>query len=197
MMKKLSDFAYSRTSYFLCILLAILMILYAWIVMGSQSECFKGELSEDISLLGLRFGYSYETVLKLFNLLGSEALTCYTKLLRVWDNIFPLFYGSMYIAWISVFFRNFRFRNPVYKLINLFPLLPMIADLVENYFENALVSQFIRFSSVSPGDVLIASFFTRIKWSLSITNYLIMISGIVLLILNMRGRKKRKTSYTE
>ncbi len=48
------------------------MVLYAWIVMGSQSECVTGELTEGISLLGLRFGYSYESALQLFNLLSSS-----------------------------------------------------------------------------------------------------------------------------
>ncbi|KPL11892.1 MAG: hypothetical protein AMS26_19290 [Bacteroides sp. SM23_62] len=162
--------------------------------MGSQSECVTGELTEGISLLGLRFGYSYESALQLFNLLSSEALTCYAKLLRVWDNIFPFLYGSMYIAWLSILYKNVRFRNVSYKLINLFPLLPLLADLFENYFENALVSQFILFHSLSPGDVQIASVLTRIKWSLSLINYLVIIAGIALLILNKRGKKRMKNT---
>jgi len=170
------------------------MVLYASIVMGSQSECVTGELTEGISLLGLRFGYSYESALQLFNLLSSEALTCYAKLLRVWDNIFPFLYGSMYIAWLSILYKNVRFRNVSYKLINLFPLLPLLADLFENYFENALVSQFILFHSLSPGDVQIASVLTRIKWSLSLINYLVIIAGIALLILNKRGKKRMKNT---
>lgn len=191
-MKKFSDFAYARSSFLLCIFLTILMVFYAWIVMGSQSECVTGELTEGISLLGLRFGYGYESALQLFNVLGSEALRCYAKLLRVWDNIFPFLYGSMYVAWLSILYKNVRFRNVRYKLINLFPLLPLLADLVENYFENALVSQFIQFHSLSPGDVWIASLITRFKWSLSVINYLVIIAGIVLLILTKRGRKRMK-----
>jgi hypothetical protein len=193
-MKKFSDFAYARSSFLLCIFLTILMVLYAWIVMGSQSQCVTGELTESISLLGLRFGYSYESALQLFNLLSSEALTCYSKLLRVWDNIFPFLYGSMYIAWLSILYKNVRFRNVRYKLINLFPLIPLLADLVENYFENALISQFILFNSISPGDVQIASVFTLFKWSFSAINYIVIISGIALLMLNKRGRKRLKNT---
>jgi hypothetical protein len=170
------------------------MVLYAWIIMGSQSECVTGELNEGISLLGLRFGYSHESALQVFNLFGSEALTCYAKLLRVWDNIFPFLYGSMYIAWLSILYKNVRFRNVRYKLINLFPLFPLLADLVENYFELALVSQFIQFHSLSTGDVWIASFFTRIKWSFSIINYLVIIAGIALLLLNKRSKKRMKNT---
>jgi hypothetical protein len=41
------------------------MVLYAWIVMGSQSECITGKLTEGISLLGLRFGYGYEFFIRM------------------------------------------------------------------------------------------------------------------------------------
>ena len=43
------------------------MILYASIIMGSQSKCVYGELQEENSLLGLRMGYCYESAICLGN----------------------------------------------------------------------------------------------------------------------------------
>jgi len=105
-MKKVSDYFYLKSNIVICVILTVTMVLYAWLVMGSQSKC----ISEGVSLLGLRFGYTYESVIELFNLLNQNSLNCYNKLLKIWDNIFPFFYGSMYIFWLSLIFKNINLK---------------------------------------------------------------------------------------
>jgi len=73
-MRRISKYAYSKSNALLCILLTVLMILYASLIMGSQSKCVS-------------------------------------------------------------------FRNKKLILVNRYPFVPAIADLIENYFENLLVSK--------------------------------------------------------
>jgi hypothetical protein len=107
------------------------MILYASIVMGSQSKCVTGELPEEYSLLGLKIGYSYDYAVTLLGLLSQEALNCYSKLLILWDNLLPFLYGSMYIAWISLIYKNIRLKYDKLYPVNLYPIIPEKNAMVE------------------------------------------------------------------
>jgi hypothetical protein len=191
-MDRISKFAYARTNIFICAFLTLAMVLYASIVMGSQSKCVTGELTDEYSLLGLRIGYSYEYALALLGMLSREGLECYSKLLRLWDNLFPLLYGTMYIAWISLIYRNIRLKYNKLYLLNLFPLLPAITDLLENYFENSLISEFISENAIAYGSYQIASGITLIKWIFSMMNYVLIITGLAWLVLNAYRKRKSK-----
>jgi hypothetical protein len=169
------------------------MILYASLVMGSRSECVTGELREGYSLLGLKIGYSYEYAVSLLGMLSSEALLCYSRLLRIWDNLFPFLYGSMYIAWLSLIFKNTQFKYEKLYLVNLYPLIPMLADFIENYFENALLSEFIISNTLARSSVQIASSLTVIKWSLSMVNYMVVLTGIVILVIRWYRKLEKKS----
>lgn len=188
-MNKLSNLIYSKSSLVLSITLTIIMVMYAWIIMGSQSECI--ELSDGTSLLGLRFGYSYESVVELFSSLSLSSLKCYSTLLKIWDNIFPLIYGSMYISWLSLIFKNYRFKNDGLRIINLYPLIPLALDLIENYLENGMVTRFITLNKVFYFNVKIASLVTQFKWSFSTINYIIIIVGIILVIKNKLSKSRQ------
>ncbi|MFC2113068.1 hypothetical protein ACFLTA_07355 [Bacteroidota bacterium] len=195
-MNSISNYAYAKTNFLICICLTIAMILYASIIMGSQSKCITVELPEEVSLLGLRIGYSYESAIALLEILSPEALKCYSKLLRVWDSIFPFLYGSMYIAWLSLILKKIKLKNDKLYMVNLFPFIPLLADLVENYFENALISEFILLQTLNKTSLLIASNITRIKWSFSILNYILIISGIVLLLSKIWKKRNENNSIT-
>ena len=177
-MKKASEFFYKKSNIIVCVILTTLMVLYASLVMGSQSKC----IPDGVSILGLRFSYDYESVIGLFNSLSSDALHCYNNLLKIWDNIFPFLYGSMYIFWLSLIYKKQQFRYAGLRFINLYPVIPMLADFIENYFERNLIGQFLMEKDVMELNVTIASVATQIKWSLSTINYIIILTGIILLI---------------
>jgi hypothetical protein len=189
-MKQFSGYLYRRSNLWLSLILTVLMVLYAALVMGSRSECITVELPEGVSLLGLRFGYNYRDAAELFGYLSRDALECYSRLLRIWDNLFPFLYGGMYMAWISLIYKNIRLRSNHLALVNLFPLVPMLADLVENLLENALVRGYAETGQLAKSGITAASAVTAVKWSLSTLNYLIILTGITLLVVE-RGFRKR------
>ena len=182
-MINLSEFLYRKANLYLSLALTVIMVLYASLVMGSQSECIFEGLPDTARLLALQFGYDADTVKALFNSMTDEALLCYSRLLRIWDTIFPFIYGSMYISWLSLIFRKQNWRSRGLRLLNLYPILPLVADLCENFFENRLVVQYLAEGSVADFSVVVSSSLTQLKWTLSTLNYLIIATGIILLVI--------------
>lgn len=183
-MKELNRFLYNKVNLLVCIILTIIMVLYAWLIMGSQSKCIG--LPEGTSLLGLRFGYKYESVFLLFHSMSANSLKCYATLLTVWDNLFPFIYGSMYVSWISLLYKNYRFKYESLSYINLYPILPLVTDLIENYVENGLVTSYMISNNVSLFEAQLASIITQLKWSFSSLNYIIILVGIILFFKNKK-----------
>jgi hypothetical protein len=181
-MKRISDFFYKKTNLFYCIALTAIMILYAVAVLGGKSKCFTDQLTEGQKVLGLKMNYSYDYAFGLFNSLDNGGLLCYKNLILIWDNIFPLIYGLMYILWISFIYRNIDFKNQSLKLLNIFPFIHILMDWIENRFEINLVNQFIISGSLKPESVELASVISLIKWSCSYLTYLIILTGLVLII---------------
>ena len=190
-MKKLSVFFYSFSKLWTALLLTGLMIAYASLIMGSRSDCFLSELNEDQTVLGLKFGYSYEDANSFLNSLSEEAVICYKNLLRVWDSVFPIVYGLMYISCLSLLYKKLGKNGKPLLLINLFPLIPMLADWAENSSELFMISNYTATNEISESAVFLSSLITQIKWSLSSLNYIIILTGITLLI------KKKLTDKTK
>jgi hypothetical protein len=165
------------------------MISYASLVMGGKSECFADQLNEGQKVLGLKFGYSYEYAFSFFNSLNNEGLICYKRLILVWDNIFPLLYGTMYIFWISLIYRNIEVKCTGLRSLNIFPLFHILMDWTENFYEINLINQFLVTHDISKASVDFSSFVSTIKWSCSIITYAILISGFSILIFKKFTKK--------
>lgn len=194
-MKALSNLLYRATNLYICIALTAITVLYASLVMGSQSECISEGLAENVSILALTFGYTYDAVIQLFSSLSETGLQCYSQLLKVYDTIFPIIYGSMYLFWVSLIYKNQKWKFKGLRILNLYPLLPIFADFVENYFENRLIVQFLGENDVLESTVQFASLATQIKWTLSTFNYLIILGGIVVLVVSNLKRKAHEKAH--
>jgi hypothetical protein len=189
-MKRLSDFFYQYIKLWHALLLTGIMVSYASLVMGGKSECLEPFLKEGMSVLGLKFGYDYNYASSFFNALGIAGIECYRNLILIWDNIFPLLYGSMYIAWISLLYQKIDFKSPGLRLINLFPIVHILLDWTENGLELNLMGSYITGGVLDLTDVLITSTVSSVKWGFSMINYAIILTGIVIMITKSISIKK-------
>jgi len=182
-MKRVSDFFYNRFKLWHALVLTGVMVCYASLVMGGKSECLEPFLKDGMSVLGLKLGYDYNYVLAFFNALGIVGTECYRNLILIWDNIFPILYGSMYIAWISLLYKKVNFKYAGVKLINLFPIVHILLDWTENSLELNLIGSVLQGSSLDPTDVWMTSVVSSVKWGFSMINYAVILTGIVLMLL--------------
>ena len=94
----------------------------------------------------------------------------------VWDSLFALVYGLMYISWLSVLCRPVAHKT---RLVNLLPALQVLFDWLENMVLAFLANQFVAEGSLSPIGVQIASIFSIAKWSISVAVLVMVVAGIV------------------
>lgn len=159
--------------------------------MGSQSALITAQLGE-YNLLGLSFGYNFASAHKVLSMLSNTALQSYYRLLLIWDNLFPFIYGSMYVCWLSFIYKKQTFSKAFLRYINLYPLLPVLVDLTENYFERQLITQYLNTSNLQYHTVKIASIITQLKWMCSSFNYLLILLGLFLIFKQWLYSKYRK-----
>jgi hypothetical protein len=165
-------FKKNRTLY-LAIGFTIVFFLYITYILAPFSSCFK--LDTGVSSLGLSFSYSLEMVQKFFESRTQEQLLCYREFLQIWDTIFAFVYTLMYASWIVYFFNNKR-------LLLIIPIICMIADWAENYFELIILKNYLNSDPISETLVSIGSGINSFKLILSSITYLILLTGMIIKI---------------
>lgn len=175
-MKKISQLLYSKSSLPVCLVATVLMVAYALWGMGSHTRQVSG------AMLDTRFGYNAGEADAYFSSLSAEGLEEYNRMLLIWDNFFPFFYGAMNLFWLSWIWKKHRFRIPAFTMLNLLPLLGMLADWGENFFIRRMIHSFLESSPVMHTDAFCASFATQAKWGLSVVMYMLVLIGIILAI---------------
>ena len=170
MIKSITYFKKDRTLY-LAIGFTIFFFLYITYIYAPFSSCFK--LDAGVNSLGLSFSYSLEMVQKLFESRTKEQLLCYSEFLQIWDAIFAFVYTLMYASWIMYFFPNRR-------LLLIIPVLCMISDWTENYFELVMQKTYLNSGPISETLVSIGSGINSFKLILSSINYLIILIGVII-----------------
>ena len=191
-MKKVSDFFYIHSNWFSCFVATGSMVAYAALVMGGKSACFQDQLPEGYKVLGLKTGYTLAYVQELFGSMNREGLLCYRNLILIWDNIFPVLYGLMYIFWLSLILKYLPTKAHRFRLLNLYPVIPVILDWTENFFELRLVEHFTNSHVVTQELVAVASGISQIKWLGSSLNYLIIVVSLILFFIHWLKYRKRK-----
>ena len=116
-----------------------------------------------------------------------EMITGYIQFNQIWDTLFGLTYGLMYVVWVSVLFKPFAERLGV---LNLFPLIQVVFDWLENYNLVSIGNQYLADGLTSSSNVQMASLFSMIKWACSGLTSTFILLGILLLISRTIFNKK-------
>ena len=154
----------------LAIIATLIMVLYAQFILGYFSVCFS--TNSGPNSLGLSFGYSTNEVLTFLETRSVEQLLCYSHFLKVWDSMFPIIYTTMYVFWILYLFKK-------WLLFSIIPVIHMVFDWLENYFEITIVNDYLRVGEIPDQLVVTSSNLTMVKWILSALTYAILVYGII------------------
>jgi len=173
-------FKKNRTLY-LAIGFTLVFSLYITYILAPFGSCFK--IDAGARSLGISFSYSLEMVQKFFESRTQEQLLCYREFLQIWDAIFAFVYTLMYATWIVYFFNNRR-------LLLIIPILCMIADWAENYFELVMLKTYLNSGPISETLVSIGSVTNSFKFILSSITYLIILIGIIIKLKTLLTKPK-------
>ena len=176
--KPFSNFFYQFSSIWIAILLTIVFIGYLVLVLMVKSTGF--ELSDgNIKSLGTSFGFDKADIVLFLATRTKEMIEAYINFNQIWDTLFGLIYGLMYVVWVSVLFKPFSKKVGV---LNLFPFIQVLFDWLENYTLAAVANQYLADGVFSSVNAKLASIFSIFKWVCSgLTLTLILIGGILMI----------------
>ena len=185
-MKKIADFFYQKSTLIISIILTVVTFSYLFLVMIDFGKCFEVPESSTQSL-GTSFGFDHETVVQFFSIRTEEMLVCYQEFNTIWDNIFALLYGFMYVSWVSVILKPYQEKV---KFLNLLPFIQTLFDWLENFQLTRIAKSYLADGQVLSSSVELASAFSMIKWVVSMLVFIVIFIGIGLRIVDVVKRRK-------
>ena len=139
--------------------------------------------------LGTSLGFGQAEILAFFAERSDQMVDAYISFNQIWDTLFGLIYGLMYVVWVSVLFKPYSQR---FGVLNLLPFGQVVFDWLENYALAALSNQFLADGAISASTALIASTASAIKWVFSLLVYVVILVGIVMRISRAVKRRRQR-----
>ena len=183
----LSGFFYQRSNLVLAAVLTAVFGSYLLFVSIPQSASFAVPGNGPQSL-GTSIGFNSTDVLAFLTSRTEDMILGYIASNQIWDTLFALIYGVMYVVWLSVLFRPFAQRV---AWLNLLPFGQVIFDWLENFALASLSSQYLTDGVVSFSLAQLASVSAMIKWVFSGVVTLSIAVGIVARVTRAIKNRKR------
>lgn len=185
--KNLSQFFYQKSSLVLAVFLTAILVGYLLLVMMSKAAGF--ELADnDTKSLGTSFGFDQADIIAFLAARTDEMIRAYINFNQVWDALFGLIYGLMYVVWVSVLFKPLSQKA---GFINLIPFAQVLFDWFENFTLVVLANQYLADGMISSSNAQMASVFSMIKWVCSGLTFTLILIGIILMIARAVTSKNR------
>jgi hypothetical protein len=161
---------------------------YLALVLTAQGKAFE-VANSSIRSLGTSFGFGQAEILAFLSERSDQMISSYINFNLLWDTLFGLVYGVMYVVWVSLLFKPY---SPRLGLLNLLPLAQVVFDWLENAALAALSNQYLEDGTISSSIALFASTASTIKWIFSLLVYGVILVGIVMRIANALKRRSQR-----
>ena len=181
----ISQFFYRNSNLATGVSLTIIFIGYLGLVMMNKGAAFE-VADSNMRSLGTSFGFDQADIHAFLSARSKEMITAYITFNQVWDVLFGVIYGLMYVVWVSVLLKPLSHKVGG---LNLVPFLQVLFDWLENYQLALLANQFLNDGMISPANAKLSSVFSMFKWACSSLTYTLILIGIILMI---RRAVKRK-----
>jgi hypothetical protein len=173
-----SRFFYAKSNLATALLATAIFAGYLVFVLTLQGKAFE-VANSSIRSLGTSFGFGQAEILAFLTERSDSMISAYINFNQVWDSLFGLIYGVMYVIWVSVVFKPYA---PKVGILNLLPFGQVVFDWLENASLAALSNQYLADGTISSSMALVASTASSIKWVFSLLVYGVILVGIVMRI---------------
>ena len=177
-LRLVSRFFYAKSNLATALLATAIFAGYLVFVLTLQGKAFE-VANSSIRSLGTSFGFGQAEILAFLSERSDPMISAYINFNQVWDSLFGLIYGVMYVIWVSVVFKPYA---PKVGILNLLPFGQVVFDWLENASLAALSNQYLADGTISSSMALVASTASSIKWVFSLLVYLLILVGIVMRI---------------
>jgi hypothetical protein len=181
-----SQFFYTKSNLITALLATSVFAGYLLFFLTGKGKAFEVSNSS-IKSLGTSLGFGQVEILAFLTERSDQMIDAYINFNQVWDSLFALIYGVMYVAWVSILFKPYSKKVGV---LNLLPFAQVLFDWFENFYLATLSKQFRADGTISSSTALIASTSSSIKWVFSLLVY-----GVILVGAGMRivGAMKKRS----
>jgi hypothetical protein len=183
-----SRFFYAKSNMVTALLATAIFAGYLVLVLTAQGKAFE-VANSSIRSLGTSFGFGQAEILAFLSERSDQMISSYINFNLLWDTLFGLVYGVMYVVWVSLLFKPY---SPRLGLLNLLPLAQVVFDWLENAALAALSNQYLEDGTISSSIALFASTASTIKWIFSLLVYGVILVGIVMRIARALKRRSQR-----
>ncbi len=155
-------------------------VLWGGLVMTKGMLHIQDLCGQKVEILDLQFHSSPENTRAILGSYTAEAKQFVLVFGLVFDTIYPLVYGFLFIVTGCLVFRKRKEQFPWLFYLPLLPLLIIFVDYAENI---NIASLLYTFPSVSDIRINITSAFSSLKWILVVVEALLLFGGLIWLAL--------------
>ena len=186
-LSRASRFFYTKSNLISALLATSVFVGYLLFFLTGKGKAFE-VANSSIKSLGTSLGFGQVEILAFLAERSDQMINAYINFNQVWDSLFALIYGVMYVTWVSILFKPYSKK---FRVLNLLPFAQVLFDWFENFSLAALSKQYLADGSVSSSTALIASTSSSIKWVFSLLVYGVILVGAVIRI---AGALKRRST---
>jgi hypothetical protein len=185
---RLSGFFYAKSTLITALLATAVFAGYTVLILSAQGKAFE-VANSSVRSLGTSLGFGQAEVLAFFTERSAEQISAYIAFNQVWDSLFGVIYGVLYVAWVSVVFKPYSLKA---GLLNLLPFGQVLFDWLENVSLAALSNEYLAGGTISSSTALLASTASSIKWVFALLVYGVILVGIVARIVGALKRRSQR-----
>lgn len=187
MLQSIAAFFWRISSWRTFVVALLAYALWGGLVMTKGMLHIQDLCGQKVEVLDLQFHSSPENTRAILGSYTAEAKQFGIIFGLVFDTIYPLVYGFLFIVTGCLVFRK---RKEQFPWIFYLPLLPLFIIFVD-YAENInIASLLFTFPSVSDFRIEVTSAFSSLKWILVVVEAFILLAGLVGNTLHFLGKRK-------
>jgi hypothetical protein len=107
---------------------------------------------------------------------SADQIAAYITFNQVWDTLFGVIYGVMYVVWASLLLKPYSQKVGI---LNLLPFGQVLFDWLENIGLATVSSQYLAEGTISASTAQLASTASSIKWAFALLVYGVILIGII------------------
>jgi hypothetical protein len=170
-----SQFFYAKSSLVTAVLATLVFAGYTALILSGQGKAFE-VANTSIKSLGTSLGFGQAEILAFLAERSADQIAAYITFNQVWDTLFGVIYGVMYVVWASLLLKPYSHKVGI---LNLLPFGQVLFDWLENIGLATVSSQYLADGTISASTAQLASTASSIKWAFALLVYGVILVGII------------------
>ena len=170
-----SQFFYAKSSLVTAVLATLVFAGYTALILSGQGKAFE-VANSSIKSLGTSLGFGQAEILAFLAERSADQIAAYITFNQVWDTLFGVIYGVMYVVWVSLLLKPYSHKVGI---LNLLPFGQVLFDWLENIGLATVSSQYLADGTISATTAQLASTASSIKWAFALLVYGVILVGII------------------